>query len=158
MQERAHKIEEKRLEKEARIEREKARIQGIMDSEIPWDRIVELECEYADENEDFCYIKKYVMCDISRKDIWTNNEVTGVIISGDDFGKTVTLKIGEDFYGKRQVSFWDSFDYVWYSYGDIPSLIGNTFKSIRELNDYVNLFNQNRINGVSGDSSVKIKK
>ncbi len=153
------RIEEKRLEQIAQIEHEKARVQGIANSEIPWDYVVKLECEYADENEDVCYIEKYVICKVPRDEIWFQKEIAGVVITGADFGRDITLSVGEDFYGKRQVSFWDNFDYMWHGCAETPNLSNQSFKYVRELNEYVNAYNKSRIDGMSQhDNSVMITK
>ena len=155
---RMQKAEERRLEHLAQVERENARIQSIKDSAIPWDYVVELGCEYADENEDVCYIEKCVVCKIPRSEIWLQKEVDGVIVTGEDFGRNVKLNVSEDFYGKKQVSFWDNFDYVWYSHCKTPMLSSMPFKNIGELNVYVNNHNQKLIDNVCKDGNVKMQK
>ena len=152
------KSEEKRLEHQAQIEREKQRLEGILNMDIPWDYIAEFECEHDDENDEVCYLEKCVMLEVARKDIWTQEEVKGIIISGDDFGKSITLNVGEDFYGKKQVSFWDSFDYVWYSYGKTPMLLNQPFKTIRELNNYINDYNERCIDVGCQEGKVRIQR
>ena len=149
------RIEEKMLEKAVRIANEKARIQQVLDSEINWDYVVELECEYADENEDVCYIKKYVRCNVPRDEIWLQKEVDGIIITGKDLGRSITLNVGKNFYRKRQVSFWDDFDNKWHGYEGTPDLSDQPFKFVRELNEYVNAYNQKCIDGMGQhDNSV----
>ena len=155
---RVQRIKQKRLEHEVQVAREKARVQEILNSAIPWDYVVELGCEYADENEDVCYIEKCVVCKVPRSEIWLQKEVDGVIVTGNDFGRNIKLNVGEDFYGKRQVSFWDNFDYVWYSHCKTPSLSGVPFKTIGELNEYVNNHNQKLIDGVCRNDNVKMQK
>ena len=149
------KSEERKLEHQAQIEREKERIEGILNMDIPWDYVVEFQCEHDDENEDVCYLEKYVMCEVPRKDIWNQQEVKGVIISGDDLGKEVVLNIGKDFYGKSQLSFWDSSDYVWYAHGNTPTLSSKPLKTIRELNDWINSYNEKCLDTRCQEGKVK---
>ena len=152
------RIEEKRLEHIAQVEHEKEHIQQVLDSEIAWDYVVELECEYADENEDVCYIKKYVTCKVPRDEMWLQEDVEGIIITGDDLGKAITLSVGEDFYGKRQVSFWDNFDYMWHGYGETPDLSKQSLRIVRELNEHVNAYNKSRIDGMSQHDNTVVTK
>ena len=107
-----------------------------------------------------CYIEKCVVCNVKRKDVWLYDEVEGVVISGEDFGKRIKLSVGVDFYGRNQLSFWDNYDYVWYGDDKDPLFHRVSFKTISELNDYVNCYNKKQLEGwsIEGDTNLKQEK
>lgn len=142
-------LEQKRLLHEAEIEREKERIQKLSNSPIPWDFVIELEREEENTRGKLCSLKKYVMCNVRRKEVWDSEEIEGVVISGDDFGKQMILEVKLDFYGRNRLRFWDTYDYVWYSYGKQPELANQSFATVAQLNEYINLYNKNLIEGKS---------
>jgi len=151
-------IEQKRLAHEAEIEREHARIEKLLDSPIPWDNVIELSREEENINGRLCYLKKYAICPVSRNDVLKHDEVEGVVITGDDFGKQIVLTEGQDFYGKDRLKLWDMHDYVWYSYGKNLTLTNQSFSTVADLNDYVNQYNKNLLEGKSSNINTNIEQ
>ena len=150
-----HKMEEKRLIHEAQIQHEKERIQNLLDSSISWDFVVEMQREDESANGKRCFLKKYVVCSVKREDVWDNDEVEGVVISGDDFGKSVILEQGVDFYERKRFRLWDTHDYVWYAYGQNLMFSNQDINTVAELNDYVNQYNNNLLEGKMQNISSK---